>query len=228
MKDGHIERIRGLGHWRLVLRPIVPLETPLTFQRCQEIVEHNRVSITGWDFPHFSYRNDADGGFERGGNFLSSWCDWLPFLEFWRMYRSGQFFSYNAVHSDAEAFGRPDAVRYLDVLDTIYTVTEFVEFSQRLAQGGLYTDGYEIDLSLRNTAGRRLSAGRGRIPFWHNQGSSAEELTFRRRVEADAISAGAIPVACNILLELLDAFGWAPDEAQIRADQEAFYRREFR
>jgi hypothetical protein len=228
MRDGHIERVRSLGHWRLVLRPIVPLEATLSFHQCQEIVEHNRVSIRGWDFPHFSYRVDAEGGFERGENFFSCWCDWLPFLEFWRMYRSGQFLSYNAVHSDAESFGRPDAVRYLDALATIYTVTEFVEFGQRLANAGIYREGYDIELSLRNTTGRRLSAGRGRMPFWHNQGTIAENLNFTRRVEVGELSAGAIPVASSILIELFDAFGWTPDESQIRADQEAFYRREFR
>jgi hypothetical protein len=31
-----------------------------------------------------------------------------------------------------------------------------------------------------------------------------------------------------VLLEVFDAFGWNPNPDQIRADQEALYRREFR
>lgn len=228
MKQGLIERIREVGHWRVVIRPLVPLRELLTFRECSDIAERNRVSLRGWDFPHISRRQDDQGGNECGTDFFENWCDWNSFLEFWRMYRNGQFLSYNAVHSVGEVGADPGGVRSLDVIDAIYTVSEFVEFAQRLAVAGLYGDGYQLDVSLRNTRGRRLSAGRERMPFWDDQSSNAETIQIERRVEPDAIQAGAISTSLSMLLELFDAFGWNPDPNQIRADQEAFYRREFR
>ncbi len=228
MKDGLLERISELGHWRVIFRPLVPLAELLSFRDCADLVERNRVSLRGWDFPHISHRQDDQGGTERGNSYVESWCDWQSFLEFWRMHRSGQFLSYNAVHGDAEAVEDGHGVRWLNVVETIYTVSEFVEFAHRLARAGTYRDGYLLDISLRNTAGRRLNAGRGRMPFWDNQSSNAATIQIERRVDPDAIEAGAIPTSLGVLLELFDAFGWNPDANQIRGDQEAFYRREFR
>lgn len=228
MKDGLLERIRELGHWRVVIRPLVPLAERLSFRECADLVERNRVSLRGWDYPHISRRQDDQGGTERGDNYVESWCDWQSFLEFWRMHRSGQYLSYNALHGEAEVVVEQDGVRWLNVVETIYTVSEFVEFAHRLANAGTYRDGYLLDLSLMNTAGRRLCAGRGRMPFWDDQNSNADTIQIERRVDPDAVEEGAISTSLGVLLELFDAFGWNPEPNQIRADQEAFYRREFR
>lgn len=228
MKTGLLERIQALGHWRVVFRPLVPLADRLTFRQCMDTVEQNRVSLRGWDFPHISHRQDDQGGSERGESYYENWCDWSPFIEFWRMYRSGQFLSYNVVHGDAEVDRVQGLGRSLDVVDTIYTISEFVEFAHRLTATGLYRDGYLLDISLRNTDGRRLDAGRGRMPFLDSRTSNACTIQIERRVDPDAVEAGAIATSLTVLLELFDAFGWNPDPNQIRADQEAFYRREFR
>jgi len=115
MKDKLIERIRAVGHWRINLRPLRPLDERLSFRQCQEVVEQNRVSIRGWDYPHISYRQDEQGALERGDQFVESWCDWNEQLEFWRMYRSGQFLSYNALSEDFlhGVQGRPRAGPFL-------------------------------------------------------------------------------------------------------------------
>lgn len=228
MKDGLLERIRRFGHWRVVLRPLVPLADPLTFQKCADTVEQNRVSLRGWDYPHVTRRNDDQGGSGRGENYFESWCDWDLFVEFWRMYRSGQFLSYNVVHGDINSSPERRDIRYLNLVETIYTVSEFVEFAHRLAIRGLYRDGYQLNLSLRNTRGRQLNAGRLRMPFWDDQSSNAEMIEIERQVGLESVEAGAIATSLGVLLELFDAFGWSPDPNQIRADQEAFYRREFR
>jgi hypothetical protein len=228
MKTGLLERIQALGHWRVVVRPLVPLADTMNFSECFEVVDRNRVALRGWDFPHISRRQDDQGGNSRGEGYVENWCDWQGFHEFWRMYKSGQFLSYSVVHDDSEddlKLGKP---RWLNAVDAVYTVSEFVEFSHRLTNTSLYRDGYEIDISLRNTAGRRLYAGRGRIPFLDEQGSSMETIKMVRRVDPDKIRQGAIATSLSILLDLFDAFGWNPDPSQIRNDQEAFYRREFR
>lgn len=228
MKDGLLDRIRALGYWRVVYRPLVPLIAPLSYKECHELVDRNRVSLRGWDFPHISRRQDEQGGTERGNDYFEAWCDWQSFLEFWRMHRSGQFLSYNVVHGEIDRIEAGHDVRSLNVIDAIYSVTEFVEFAHRLARVGTYSDGYHLDISLQNSAGRRLDAGRGRMPFWDDQKSNVPSIRIERRVDPEAIKAGAIFTSLSVLLELFDAFGWNPDEKQILNDQEAFYRRDHR
>lgn len=226
MKGGLLERIQKLGHWRVVIRPNSPIGDLLQFQQCLSIVQENRVSIRGWDYPHLSSRQDESGGCGRGENYYESWCDWDSFLEFWRMFQSGQFLSYNAVHSDVGSFKSESKI--LDISDAIYTVTEFAEFSHRLARQGLYSRGYSISVSLRNTAGRSLSVGQNRMPFCDKKDTAADNLEVTRVIDGKNTMSPAADLARDILLSLFDAFGWNPDPNQIQKEQEAFYRREFR
>ncbi len=229
MKDGLLERIRAVGHWRVVMRPLRSLDERLSFQRCVAEVERARVSIRGWDYPHLSHRQDDQGGEERGADYVENWCDWRTQIEFWRMYRSAQFLSYNALHDDLEADPTSQrAGRHLNVIGAIYAVTEFIEFAHRLAIGGFYSEGLGLAIALNNTRGRFLEAGRDRMPFFDFQRTQADTIPIERRLDRDMIDGGAIPISLSILLELFDNFGWNPDPNQIRGDQEAFYRREWR
>lgn len=226
MHEDLLASIRERGHWRIVLRPLTPLDQKLSFKECEDLLQNLKVSLRGWDYPHVNRRNDEHGGTERGDDYFESWCDWDKYLEFCRMYRSGQFVSYNALREDAE-IDRESRDRWLDTVGAIYSVTEFVEFAHRLAGAGTYQNGYLLDISLKNNAGRKLNAGPGRMPFSDGQTSGAETIRLERRVEPDAIKAGAISTSLDVLVELFDSFGWNPDKNQIRTDQEAFYRRDF-
>jgi len=228
MKEGLLERIRAIGHWRVVMRPRTPLAERLTLQRCFEEVERARVSIRGWDYPHVSYRNDEQGGTERGGDFVENWCDWNTQIEFWRMHRSGQFLSYSALYDDTDALAEQrEPGRQLNAVDVIYSVTEFLEFGHRLAQNGLYADGFQISVGLIGTQGRRLVAGRGRMPFMDDKSTAAAKVEVERIIEMAGLEAGAIEPALGVLVEFFDHFGWNPAEGQLRAEQDAFYRRQF-
>lgn len=229
MKEGLLERIRAVGHWRVNFRPLRPLARRLTFQECQDVVERNRVSIRGWDYPHISRREDEQGGLIQGDQFVESWCDWNEQLEFWHMYRSGQFLSYNALSEDFlhGVQGRPD-VPFLDVIDTTYSVTEFVEFAHRLFATGVLAEGMALDLALNGTKGRILWTGGHRVPFFSPKRTEAEAVRVHYELTPAAWSEGPLEVANRALLEIFDHFGWNPAAERIRADQTSFYKREFR
>lgn len=223
MKEGLLEKIRNFGHWRVNIRPLTPLGARLTLQRCEEIVGQSRVSIRGWDYPHFSHRHDDQGGSERGGEYFENWCDWNSQVEFWRMYRSGQFLSYNALNDDTEnAYN--DNIRRLNIVDAIYTISEFTEFASRLSNNAGFVPGCHISITLNGSSGRRLEAGRNRVPFFEARSTNAENIVIERElIKADDSQA----VAVDILVELFDHFGWNPDVSQIRNDQRRFYNRDF-
>ncbi len=226
MKDGLLDKIQHVGHWRVNLRPLVPLEQPLSFQQCSDLVRENSVSIRGWDYPHISHRQDDEGGSLRGENFHEDWCDWWDHHEFWRMYKSGQFLSYNALREDtSEDQGRRRGS--LDIINTIYSMTEFIEFAHRLHDAGPFRDGVVIAIALRNTAGRSLDVGPNRIPFFDRKETGAENINLERSLEVPQIKGEHQVVAVDLLLELFDFFGWNPSREQIAADQAKFYRRDF-
>ncbi len=224
MKDGLLDTIQSVGHWRVNFRPMSPLDPQLNFLKCFELVRDNAVSIRGWDYPHLSHRQDNEGGSSRGGDFYENWCDWWGFHEFWRMYKSGQFLSYNALREDTKEEGRPGT---LSIINAIYTMTEFLEFAHRLHRAGPYDDGVGITIELRNTANRILEVGPSRIPFFDRKQTSAEAISLERRLSATQIGNDHQAVAIELLLELFDYFGWNPTREQIIADQAKFYRREF-
>lgn len=227
MKPGLLEKIQGMGHWRVLYRPLRPLPQAMLFKDCATVVEQARVSIRGWDYPHLAKREDDQSGVDRASDYLENWCDWRSQVEFWRMYKSGQFLFYNAVNSDVGADPAPNS-RRLDIIDAIYTVAEFVEFGYRLIAQGLYRDGFSLNLSLRNTKGRFLEAGRGRMPFFDYLRAASEEIPIERKISGNLAGADSIETAQGILMELFDAFGWNPEPKQILGDLEAFHRREFR
>ena len=229
MKEGLIEKINGFGHWRVNIRPFGSMGEMMSFQKSREAVEKSAVSIRGWNYPHVSHRNDEYGGIANAENFVESWTDWDGFIEFWRMYRSSQFLSYFCLRSDTGAMGREilDA-RELSILDTIYSVSEFLEFAHRLHSNGLYSDGASISLKLKNNKGRHLSVGPNRMPFFDAKVSNADEISIEQNLSRDVLADGYKEMAIKMLLELFDHFGWNPDPNQIRNDQERFYNRDFR
>ncbi|WP_156357877.1 hypothetical protein [Sphingomonas sp. Leaf62] len=228
MKDGLLERIQNLAYWRVLIRPLVPLEAELSFRSCMEAVAASKVSVRGWDYPHTeSERYDGRGGSGRGEDFYESWTDWEGFQEFWRMYRSGQFLSYNLLHGELGMFGSPGGQRIVPAVDTVYSVSEFIEFSQRLAKNVPFSAGYVVTISLRNAGGYQLSAGPRRMPFSGRLVNSSQDLTVTKRVGPNEISNGTIAIANSVLLDIFDHFGWNPDPNQIKRDQEAFFKRDF-
>ncbi|WP_146218102.1 MULTISPECIES: hypothetical protein [unclassified Caulobacter] len=228
MEPQLIERIRSFGHWRVNLRPLGTLTHPLSFEQAAKIVDENRVAVRGWDFPHIQRHNGASGAAERGENYVENWCDWDGQIEFWRMYRSGQFLAYKALHYEV-----PNSMFYtqgksLFITDSIFAVTEFLEFAHRLFIHGAHSNGTVVFIDLNNTRDRNLQTGPGRMPFWDLKTTKAETIKLKRTVHPDEWSEGAANVANSLLLELFDHFGWNPPQSQISAEQEKFYRRDFR
>jgi hypothetical protein len=227
MKDGLLDRIESVGHWRVNFRPLAPLQQPLSFQECSDLVRENAVLIRGWDYPHFPKRQDDAGGGLRGENFYEGWCDWWGHQEFWRMYRSGQFLSYNALREDSSQDEDGRRRGTLSIISAIYSMTEFVEFAHRLHLAGPYREGVIVMIALRNTAGRYLDTGPSRVPFFDRKETGAENISFERTLDASQIRDQHQSIALDLTMELFDFFGWNPAREQIAADQARFYRRDF-
>jgi hypothetical protein len=228
MKEGLLKIIQESGYWRINIRPVVVPSEKLSFGECREIVQKSAVSLRGWDFPHISRKGDDTGGSTNGDVFVENWTNWWGFNEFWRMYQSTQFLAYIALREDTkpeEDFGNLN-FSVLSTVGTVYQITEVMEFCNRLQVNGLYRDGLDLKITLKNTANRRLHAGKFSIPFFDVKITRASEIELQRTVEGTQLAEDYRSIAVDVCLELFDRFGWNPDKSQLKAQQESLYRRD--
>lgn len=226
MKEGLLERIRSVGHWRINVRPMSEPSDRLSANSAFSLVERNRVSLRGWDYPHVLDRNDECNGRENYQNYVENWCDWRDHLEFWRLYYSTQFLHYKALWEDLRKESNQPQGRLLSVTSTIYTITEVTEFTRRLTNAGLYHDGLQLAINLRNSSNRKLW-----ISEFNRMGFSYDRITHQDDIEITtelAANFDAKSVATDILMKLFSVFGWDPSSAQIEKDVSAYLEGRYR
>jgi len=227
MKDGLLDRITGVGHWRVVVRPLIPVEQKLSFENCKQYVMRRRVSLRGWDFPHVNERNDQFGGSGNFDDYFENWVDWQAHWEFLRMYRSGQFISYTSLYEDAVAqLERNSTTKSIDAIGALYSMTEFVEFSVRLMHEVEYKPGVQLSVSLRNTKDRRLSTSGNRMPFYIPKITQASKIELNSKIIGETNSGLTMPISYKMAKEFFDYFGWNADDDLINSEINRFLNRQ--
>lgn len=235
MKEGLIERIKSRGYWRINFQPMVAKTKLATMQDCSQVVERNSVKLRGWDFPVFPRGVSPErGGLQACGEYFEGWVDWEYFLEFWRMYRSGQLLSYLGNRLDwmedadrrARGVSQVKPGAHLAVEDTIYLLTEVYEFLARLTRAGLYDEGVRVSVSCHNLASRSLFIeDPARMPFSIERRTGAPDFTRVEELTKSAILERPQDLALKTILALFDVFEWNPSPEQIAKDQEKLLTR---
>lgn len=226
-------------HWRVNIRPGVydPRAIP-SLRECLRIVEKNAVSLRGWNYPHISHRTDEQA---RGNSWVGSWADFGGHYEYWRFYQSAQFVHLFAVRESTEPNWRQKLQRemeshlsyrtdinwdevpgFIDIINTLYCVSEIVEFAARLAQSGVYTDGIEVTIELHCVEGFVLAAPWQRS--WSNYYAASEETVGRTwELVVRDLLADSVQVTLDILVWLFERFGWMdPPHEVLRQDIEDY------
>ena len=162
----HLAKIRSTGYWRVNFRPHEFNERSIaTVGECEELLRNCSVRLRGWDYPPIS-----DDSRIIGQDWVAFWCDWFGYVEYCRMYQSAQFIHYFVCREDYERNDRAntvrrvseDSIRVLDLLSTVYTVTEIFLFASRMAAKGLFDSGINMNISLHGTENREISVSRER------------------------------------------------------------------
>ncbi|MBY3138991.1 hypothetical protein [Rhizobium laguerreae] len=227
MDQALIDRIKSVGFWRVNIRPMGDPSRVLDLAECRRLVDRNQISLRGWNYPHVS-RVDNHGGDENMGDFVQNWTEWYQHVEFWRMYRSGQFLHYKALREDLMELDEKPEAKVLGTGTSIFTMTEIVEFAFRLRAAGLYERGMDIAVVIGNTSGRQLWIDDpGRMGFSYPRQTHAESIKLERRIDQAGLEVEPREIALGMIVELFDQFDWTPNEDQIRADQIKLYNLRF-
>jgi hypothetical protein len=230
VQEGLLEKIKSQGYWRVNFRPATISDPLLSLKECFDVVDHNRVQLRGWDYPHVQ-RNEEHGGTGRQGEYFESWTDWSRHREFWRMYRSSQFIHYMTLWEDRiegkdRVQSRIPAVSVLGTGGTVYVTTEVFEFLSRVTRAGLYKNGVTVELSLENAAARILWVDDPRrMGFLDDRRNDAPRIKFGKTLSAlEAVSTSS-EIALDAALEIFDNFGWNPSKDLLREDQSRLLNR---
>jgi hypothetical protein len=229
--------VLGLPHWRVIFRPAEYNEILVpTLGKCFEIVEKNKVSLRGWDYPHLSTYSTERG---QGNNWVASWSSFMSHYEYWRFYQSGQFIHFFGVREATKAEWRQQLqseikshlshVRdidwgkvpgYISIINFIYSTTEIYEFAARLCQAQIYSGTIKIIIELKDIKGYVLTAPWERA--WHNYYAASENvLKYSNTYQSDKLVATSKEAALKTVIWFFERFGWInPSESMISQDQD--------
>jgi hypothetical protein len=153
-----LKKIKTRGYWEVIIRPNIFVKDKIKAPaKCKEIVRDLKVTLRGWDYPHYDFQNPP----QTGVNYIEQSFEWSFFLEFWRYYQSGQFIHYFGMMEDwqDQAEGGKIHLPYtpaLSILSALYRITEIYLFASRLAVKGFLGDDCKLSITLHGTEGRKL------------------------------------------------------------------------
>jgi hypothetical protein len=177
---------------------------------CQNLIENCRVSLRGWDYPHFDH-------ILSGQDYVWSETDWEIYKEYWRLYRSGQFVHYfgcvedwwRGSKLDAELGARYGPREVLESIMVLYRLTEIYEFVSRLAGKGVLGEQISLAIELRGMKSRRLIClGKPFFSSLDQYLSQEEVLKFEATLAVQDLVVRAAEHALEESLGVFELFNW--------------------
>jgi hypothetical protein len=241
--DEVIERIRSGPYWRLVIRPEPFAENRLRLEELLPTVSKATVRFRGWDFPHVN-RNKA---LFTAANYIATTEDFLSHLEHWRMYMSGQFVYIAGVRESTDPRWKEKLARsarfsliapstdfdwskvpgFIEVVNFVYTITEFFELAARLNQSLPDTEATKIIIGLHNIEGFVLTVDDfNRGGLWDPYAADEQTLENAWTIPLSTLVRASENLTLEAIQWFLVRFGWMePNTEQIKRDIRALTQR---
>jgi hypothetical protein len=230
-------RIKERGYWKINFYPskFIPNLIP-SREDCIEILTNNIVRLRGWSYPHIPSCSADYKDIYPGDDYYEAYIDWDIHKEVWRFYQSGQFIHYRALEEDwmqESAFGynyiKPGSI--LEVIMTIYTLTEIFEFLRRLAVGSnVYEEGGIIKIELISMNGRMLKLlDPMRSSLSMSYIARIPEIKIPEKIvtKEDIINKSG-ELALEFLAYVFETFGWINQPTEVfKSDQQKLLERKF-
>jgi hypothetical protein len=209
-----LTKIKSRGYWKLIVHPVEYIDN--RFERLGElinVVRDLKVSLRGWAFPLYDTQNRPS----YGQDYVEQSVDWSGFVEIWRYHQSGQFLALKGVWEDWRGeesrglFSNPtklEPMQSIDLLNFIYTISEFFLFAQRLALNDKLTNSFQIAISLNNSENRKLISLDPRRLLFNNHVCQVKSLEFSKTFNTSQIASELESLIIESLVFFFDRFGW--------------------
>ncbi len=220
-----LETIRSLSHWRVVIRPTIFNDRHLpTLADCWQTVEAAQVRLRLWNFPEI----ESDFSQNRS-SWIESGSDLPSTKEYWRLYQSGQLLYYGAFFENFEEIqwrssaygssGHPS--KYLDILSTVYHLTEMLEFASRLAERDVLSPGVFISISLTDTNDREAVYWKRKHPLFLGRHICRDpSVVWERTLSQDAIVSDAKSLGLEAAVHIFERFNWTNPPVDLFAEEQ--------
>ena len=230
--------VQQLPHWRVLFRPDEYNPNRIeSLSSGVKLIQLTQLSLRGWNYPHLSGSQEL----EFGQSWIASWANFMGHVEYWRLYQSGQFLHLFGIREATELRWRAqleaatkshlsylDTIDwssisgYLDIINTLYTVTEIFEFATRLCQKGLYDRTVNISIGLKHAEGFVLTADNSRT--WHSYYQNRNEtIEWAKDVSVHELVSNSAEHSMRALTWFFERFGWLePPLSVLKKEQDAF------
>ncbi|MCJ7632525.1 hypothetical protein MUP77_09065, partial [Candidatus Bathyarchaeota archaeon] len=170
------------------------------------------VRLRGWDYPHTSSKY----GIKSGTDWVENLTDWTDHKEYWRMYRSAQFFHLFGCREDwwgdVRIFWSQQShttPRYaLEIICTLYTLTEIYEFVARLAKREVFDDFLKVSITLNGMKNRRLVTVDINRSLNENYICAIESIPLSRTASVEEIIGRNNEFALDDTVSVFERFNW--------------------
>jgi hypothetical protein len=156
-----LEKIKKRGYWKIIIHPQQFIKERIqSLGMCKQLILETKVSLRGWDFPHYDFQNEPISGLD----YVEQATKFAGQVEFWRYYQSGQFVFFKGLKEDwleedgflgGNRFGI-EPLTSLEIINTLYLFTEIFEFAARLANKNILGDSCKIQITLQGAQHRKL------------------------------------------------------------------------
>ena len=223
-----LDKLQSRGHWYVAIRPVMFVEERVpNLLDLPRILERTSVHLRGWDFPHIDTRNEM----QRQPDHVEQLFEWDMYLEAFRFFKSGQFIHFSGMTADwldQSALSKaPDGWQpgqTLRVPSAVFKLTEIFEFAARLAITDAGGEAMNIEIGVRNIAGRVLSMkSQNRLGFGREQRADAAEYPYEILLETKDLVSSPRSHALNPATELFRLFGWDPSPEVLKGIQDELY-----
>ena len=240
--DTTLTKLKTRGYWRVEFYPTdFTKDTVTNLLDCKALVEAASVHFRGWDIPHVPRgRDEKQDIYPIDNERYESWIDWSLFKEIWRFYKSGKFTHLSGLnehwYDEFDGWGpnpapelEPSTV--VDVINVIYTLTEFIYFCHNLAAKLPGVKNWAIKITLNNVNGNKLTTlDRSRAPLHWDYINRSDKMTA---IDTEVSSTDlkntkiCLQLAKDAAQQIFQNFEWQAADVLVDGEQEKLINRRF-
>lgn len=228
MNQELLDKIHTRGYWRIIVRPVdYKKERIESLTKCYELVQSATVRLRGWDYPHTEQE-----ALIHGQDNVESSSEFGSHKGIWRMYQSGQFVYHIAMiedwqEEDIRIFGgKSEALGFkgLDLINTLYCISEIVEFISRMATKNVLGNSINIRIELHDTENRRLFSWGGRRYISPNRICGIPRIVVEQEYDVLSLTAKSAEISMGMTLFVLERFKLSTTAEVLKEEQEKFLK----
>lgn len=224
-----IEKIKSRGYWFVRIRPLkFETERLKSLEKCANLVETSQVRLRGWPYPYVKAHK-----IQSGVDWVQCQVDWNHYIEYWRMYQSGQFAHLFACREDwwsessliGEQIKKLKPMSVMSILMTLYSLTEIYEFAARMAEKKIFDEALNLAIELHQMKNRQLIVLEPSRSLFDEYVCKVQDLPLQKVIPVEDILGRAHELALDHTIWVFERFNWRTARRDIlKQDQEKFLK----